>query len=144
MITVAGATANADSINSKELTKDFLIDGLGGNDTLTIDLSASNFQVKGGDDRDTIIAKGKVTDADKIKGGKADDALTFENSVTDSSVYGGKARYFDFENTVSGGLISGDAGGDIISFQKLETTIKAGEDSLSHDRLTSMTPAVQV
>ena len=33
MITVAGATANADSINSKTSTKDFLIDGLAGNDT---------------------------------------------------------------------------------------------------------------
>ena len=31
----------------QKTTKDFLIDGLGGNDTLTIDLSASDFQVKG-------------------------------------------------------------------------------------------------
>ena len=41
---------------------------------------------------------GKVTNADKIKGGKEDDALTFDNSVTDSSVYGGKGNdTFEFK-----------------------------------------------
>ena len=75
MITVAGATANADSINSKASTKDFLIDGLAGNDTSTIDLAASAFQVQA-ERSDTIIAKGKVSNADKIKGGKEDELST--------------------------------------------------------------------
>ena len=130
MTTVAGATSGSDTISTKELTSDFYLDGLAGKDSLTIKESAADFLVKGSTGRDTITASGKVTDA-TVKGDKEEDTLSFANDVTDSSIYGGKDNdtltFATNKSTITGGLVSGDGGNDVIDLDQLEAAkIKGG------------------
>ena len=111
--TVLGTTG--DDTLSTDLLKDFVVDGLAGDDTITIEESASAFQVQSRAGSDSLTANGAVTNADKVKTGADDDALTFKGAVTNSSVYAGKGTdTLTFERTVSGGLVSGDTGNDTI------------------------------
>ena len=90
MITVPGGTSGDDTI-STDLLKDFLVDGLAGDDSLTVEETASGFQIFGSAGDDDIIAEGDVTDADKIKGGADSDTFDFQVR-SGSSIYGGKAQ----------------------------------------------------
>ena len=125
--------------HKKELTSDFYLDGLAGKDSLTIKESAADFLVKGSTGRDTITASGKVTDA-TVKGDKEEDTLLFENNVTDSSIYGGKDNdtltFTATKSTITGGLVSGDGGNDLIQLDQLVAAkIKggAGADTVELD-----------
>ena len=136
--TVAGATKGNDSIPQAGVTipsKDFLIDALEGNDTITLKNSASNFQVLGQDGRDKITAESDISGSDKFKGGKDQDTLTFKDTVSKVSVYGGQgADSIGFSGTIKSSLVSGDKGNDTIELNKLEfATVKGGEgtDSFS-------------
>jgi Ca2+-binding RTX toxin-like protein len=141
--TVLGTTS--DDTLSTDLLKDFVVDGLAGDDTITIEEAASAFQVQARAGQDTIIAEGDVTDADKIKGGADEDTFDFRGAVTGSSIYGGKAAdSISFTRKVTDSFVSGDTGADDILFNdKVETTLiegGSGDDTITLDeRLTSTT-----
>ena len=142
--TVLGTTG--DDTLSTDLLKDFVVDGLAGDDTITIEESASAFQVQSRAGADSLTANGAVTNADKVKTGADDDALTFKGAVTNSSVYAGKGTdSLTFERTVSGGLVSGDTGNDTIDITgkiSASAVISGGADDDSivlRDRIESST-----
>ncbi len=111
--TVLGTTG--DDTLSTDLLKDFVVDGLAGDDTITIEETASALQVQSRGGEDLIVAAGGVSDSDKIKGGADSDTFDFQGAVSSTSIYGGKAGdSISFDRTITGGLVSGDTGNDTI------------------------------
>merc|ERR1712216_22921 len=100
------------------LSKDFLIDGSKGNDTIKVPGSGETYTVKGGFGADTILFSGDVDKVNLIQGGGDNDTLTFTKKVSASTVYGGKgADTFIFSGTVDAKTkIAGSAGADTITF----------------------------
>ena len=111
--TVLGTTG--DDTLSTDLLKDFVVDGLAGDDTITIEETASALQVQARGGEDLIVAAGGVSNSDKIKGGADSDTFDFQGAVSSSSIYGGKGGdSISFDRTITGGLVSGDTGNDTI------------------------------
>ena len=114
--TVAGFTTGDDTISS-DLLKDFLIDGLAGDDNITLEEAASNFTLKSAGGDDLITVDSDVSGSSLLKGGASDDTFQFAGAVSSSSVYGGKgADSLYFARTLSGGVVTGDTGADRFTF----------------------------
>ena len=101
-----------DDTLSTDLLNDFVVDGLAGDDTITIEETASALQVQARGGEDLIVAAGGVSNSDK---GCADsDTFDFQGAAS-TSIYGGKAGdSISFDRTITGGLVSGDTGNDTI------------------------------
>ena len=111
--TVLGTTG--DDTLSTDLLNDFVVDGLAGDDTITIEETASALQVQARGGEDLIVAAGGVSDSDKIKGGADSDTFDFQGAVSSSSIYGGKGGdSISFDRTLTGGVVKGDTGNDTI------------------------------
>ena len=141
--TVLGTTG--DDTLTTDLLKDFVIDGLAGDDEITTEESASAFQIQARDGEDLIVAEGDVSNADKIKGGAGSDTFRFEGAVSASSIYGGKAAdTIIFERSLTDSLVSGDTGNDTITLSdKVYTSVIEGgadDDSIVvNERLDAAT-----
>jgi Ca2+-binding RTX toxin-like protein len=108
------ATSTAGTVTSN-LSNDFIVDGLSGNDTIKVLGTASAFTVKGGLGADTILFSSDINNVEMIQGGADNDTITFSKTVTNSSVFGGKgADTLKVTGTVSGSKIAGSTGADTI------------------------------
>ena len=87
--TVAGFTSGDDTI-STDLLENFFIDGLAGDDNITLEEAASNFTLKGATGDDLIKPDSDVSATSLLKGGAGDDTVQQMGAIAGSSVYGGK------------------------------------------------------
>ena len=119
----------------KRTDERFFLDRLAGKDSLTIKESAADFLVKGSTGRDTITASGKVTDA-TVKGAKKKTPLSTTTSLIPRSTAAKDDDTLTFatnKSTITGGLVSGDGGNDVIDLDQLEAAkIKGGAGNRLH------------
>ena len=114
--TVAGFTSGDDTITT-DLLQDFSIDGLAGDDNITLEEAASNLTLKGAGGDDLITADSNISATSLLKGGASDDTFQFAGAVAGSSIYGGKgADSIYFARTLTGGVVTGDTGADRFTF----------------------------
>ena len=85
--TVLG-TALSDTIPSDSIKipsyKEVVIDGLDGEDTITLGKATTDIKVLAKGGRDVITFEADVDDASSISGGSENDTITFQDNVTNS------------------------------------------------------------
>ena len=92
--------------------------------------------LKGTDGADVFAPSVKESDKVVVSGLKGDDQITFENTLTNGSIRGGRdSDTFNFSKSVESTLISGDKGLDVITVSQdvFTSTIDGGE---SNDTIT--------
>jgi Ca2+-binding RTX toxin-like protein len=132
---LSATSTGADSITSN-LSGDFIIEGLQGNDTIKVPGTASNYTIQGGAGADTILVSSDVSNVNMIQGGAGNDTITFSKKLSATSVYGGQGAdsirlsgsatgkiagsdgndTLDFDGKVSGSVIRGDGDDDVLTF----------------------------
>ena len=137
-----------DDTLTTDLIKDFVVDALDGDDTITVEETSSGVEIQAGKGEDKIVFSGDVSNSPKIKGGANADVFDFQGTVTASTVYGGKAGdSLKFGRTIEGSVISADTGSDTITVNNKiigKSLIDGGEDDdliTINERITESTIA---
>ena len=123
-------TLGDDTITT-DLINDFIVDALDGDDTITIEETASAVEIQAGKGEDRVVVSGDISSSPKIKGGANNDVFDFQGTVTGSSIYGGKAAdSIKFSRTISASYVSGDTGSDTITINNKVQAVQSSTVAL--------------
>ena len=75
-----------DDTLTTDLTQNFIVDSLDGDDTITIEETASAVEIQAGKGEDRIVVSGDISNSPKIKGGANADVFDFQGTVTGTSI----------------------------------------------------------